>query len=167
MRADADANNSNNVLGHPSRHYKPAGDNKVASKLDPKLVEQAMRTVQEKPKHDDPPSLAEFHTPPPSFQRGQPLTIVAHAPKFAGARLRYRRVNQAETWQMVEMELAEKNYRAVIPAAYTDSPFPLQYHFQIRTSDSALRTPHSAICFLYPGLQPGWQGQPYFVVRQG
>jgi hypothetical protein len=147
---------------------KTTGDGKAALKLDPKVVEQAMHAVLAKPKHDDLPSLrfgaasqpplAEFHNPPPSFQRGQPLTIVAHAPKFAGVRLRYRHVNQAETWQMVAMEPAEKKYRAVIPVAYTDSPFPLQYHFQIRAETGMTR--------LYPGLHPGWHGQPYFVVRQ-
>jgi hypothetical protein len=137
-------------------------------KADPKAVEQAMRVVLEKPKHDDPPSLrfgaasppplAEFHTPPPSFLRGQPLTIIANTHKAGGLWLRYRHVNQAETWQMVAMELAEKKFRAVIPADYTDSPFPLQYHFQIRAESGATR--------LHPGLQPGWRGQPYFVVRQ-
>jgi hypothetical protein len=122
-----------------------------------KLAEKAMHAVLEKPKPEEPPH-AEFHTPPGSFQRGQPLAIVAHEFKVVGVRLRYRHVNQAETWQMVEMELAEKNCRAVIPAAYTDSSFPLQYHFQIRTATSTTR--------LYPGLQPGWHGQPYFFVRQ-
>ena len=137
---------------------KTTGDAKPALKLDPKVVEQAMHAVLTKPKHDEAPPLAEFHLPPPSFRRGQPLAIIAHALKLAGVRLRYRRVNQAETWQMVEMELAEKNYRAVIPTAYTDSPFPLQYHFQIHAETGAAR--------LYPGLQTGWRGQPYFVVRQ-
>lgn len=94
------------------------------------------------------------------------MAIEAHAPRATGVRLRYRHVNQAETWQMVEMERKGNNFRAEIPAAYTDSLFPLQYHFQIRTSDSAIRNPQSATCFLYPGLEHRWQGQPYFVVRQ-
>jgi hypothetical protein len=137
-------------------------------KTDLKLVEQAMHAVLEKPKPAElspqhfgatsPLPLTDFHQPPPSFKRGQPLTIVAYAPKLAGVRLRYRRVNQAEIWQMVGMERIEKNYRAVIPADYTDAPFPLQYHFQIRAETGTTR--------LYPGLQPGWHGQPYFVVRQ-
>jgi hypothetical protein len=73
-------------------------------------------------------------------------------------RLRYRRVNQADLWQTVDMELAGNDFHATIPADYTDSPFPLQYHFQIHTGNGVAR--------LFPGLQPGWQGQPYFVVRQ-
>ena len=65
----------------------------------------------------------------------------------------------AETWRMIDMELAGKNYAATIPADYTDSPFPLQYHFQVRNESDGARP--------YPGLQPGWRGQPYFVVPQG
>jgi hypothetical protein len=126
---------------------------------DPKVIEQAMHAVLEKPKHIEPPLLAEFHTPPNSFQRGQPLAIVAHAPKVAGVRLRYRHVNQAENWRMIDMELTGGNYAATIPADYMDSPFPLQYHFQLRDGSGGAR--------LFPGLQPGWRGQPYFVVSHG
>jgi hypothetical protein len=138
--------------------HQTSGSEKTSSKFDVKAIEQAMDAVRENPKPAEPPPLAEFHTPPPSFRRGQPLTIIANTHKAGGVWLRYRHVNQAETWQMVAMELAEKNYRAVIPADYTDSPFPMQYHFQIRAETSATR--------LHPGLKPGWQGQPYFVVRQ-
>jgi hypothetical protein len=138
---------------------RPTGNNTSALKADPKLVEQAMHAALEKPKLVEFPSFAEFHTPPPSFQRSQPLTIVTHALDIAGVRLRYRHVNQAEIWQMVEMEQTGKDFRADIPAVYTDSPFPLQYHFQTHDSKGVVR--------LHPGLQPGWHGQPYFVVRRG
>jgi hypothetical protein len=138
------------------------GDGKNLLKIDPKVIEQALRAVLEKPR-DEHPLPAEFHTPPPSFQRGQALTISAdktnRRARIFGVRLRYRHVNQAEVWRMVEMELAGGKYRAVIPADYTDSPFPLQYHFQVRNESDGARP--------YPGLQPGWRGQPYFVVRQG
>jgi hypothetical protein len=138
---------------------RPTDNSATALKADPKLVEQAMRAVLEKPKLVEFPSFADFHQPPSSFQRGQPMTIVAHAPKLAGMRLRYRHVNQADAWQMIEMGHAGKDFRADIPAAYTDSLFPLQYHFQIRKNAGDVS--------LYPGLKPGWQGQPYFVIRQG
>jgi len=73
-------------------------------------------------------------------------------------RLRYRRVNQAEPWLMVEMQQTGKDFLADIPAAYSDSPFPLQYHFQIRDASGKVG--------VSPGLNPGWNGQPYYVMRQ-
>jgi hypothetical protein len=77
----------------------------------------------------------------------------------AALQLRFRRVNQAEVWQSKEMEVEGTIFRAIIPGEYTDSAFPLQYHFELReTSGSG---------WLFPGLKPGWRGQPYFVVRQG
>ena len=133
-------------------------------KVDRKVIEQAMHKALAKPEHDANPPLAGLHEPPSSFQRGQPLTIVAHLPKvnnlamISGLRLRYRHINQAEIWQMIEMERAGDDYRAVIAAAYTDSPFPLQYYFQIHSD--------SGQAWLRPGLERRWHGQPYFFVRQ-
>jgi hypothetical protein len=77
---------------------------------------------------------------------------------ISGLRLRYRRLNQAEIWQVIEMEKPGDDFRAVITAEYTNSPFPLQYYFQVR-SVSGERS-------LFPNLERKWQGQPYYVVRQ-
>jgi hypothetical protein len=137
---------------------QPDNSGNASPKHDAKTVEQAMKAVREKPKSASLPALADFHHPPSSFKRGQPLAISVHASRVVGVRLRYRRVNQAEDWQMVEMRQAGKDFRAEIPAAYGDSPFPLQYHFQIRDGSGKVG--------LLPGLAPGWQGQPYFVARQ-
>jgi hypothetical protein len=77
----------------------------------------------------------------------------------AWLRLRYRQVNQSEKWQTVEMKKgASGGFEAQIPADYTDSPYPLQYYFQIHDSSDRTR--------LFPDFNPGWQGQPYFVIRQ-
>jgi len=100
------------------------------------------------------------HTPPSGFRPSQPveLTLAPEAGvKLAGARLWYRRVNQAERWQSVEMQPGA-GYRAAIPAAYTDSPYPLQYYFELReAADKA---------WLYPGFGPELTNQPYFVLRK-
>jgi hypothetical protein len=133
-------------------------------KLDENAIKKAMREIAVPSPRLDPAQLAGFHSPPPTFVRGQPLTITAvsvkvnNLPRLTGVRLRYRRVNQAETWQSVAMEAVGNGYRTNIPADYTDSPFPLQYHFELLTAEGA---PH-----LYPVLHPGWNGQPYFVIRQ-
>jgi len=132
----------------------------VQLKVEPQNVKQAMHAGFTKPLPADPP-FAELYNPPSSFRRGQPLTIIAHAPQsgISAVHLRYRHVNQSETWQTVEMHKMDADYQVAIAAEYTDSPFPLQYHFQIHGGED--RT------WLYPGLHPGWQGQPYFVIRQG
>jgi hypothetical protein len=77
--------------------------------------------------------------------------------KLAGVRLWYRRVTQAERWQSLEMQ-SGGGYRAEIPAAYTDSPYPLQYYFELREAAEKV--------WLYPGFGPELANQPYFVLRQ-
>ena len=49
-------------------------------------------------------------------------------------RLYYRHVDHAERYETAEMEARNRLYRAIIPAAYTDSAFPLQYYFELRES---------------------------------
>ena len=70
--------------------------------------------------------------------------------------LHYRHVNQAEHYQAAELQREEGEYRATIPASYTDSPFPLQYYFEFRSGSHA---------WLYPGFVPELTNQPYFVLR--
>ncbi len=155
---DADTADMENLL----KQAPEAGATSL--RVDRKAIETAMRNALAKSEHDKIPSLPGFHEPAQSFQRGQPLTIVAHVskadnlPGISGLRLRYRRVNQAETWRMLEMERTGDDHRAMIAADYTDSPFPLQYYFQIHSDSS-----HA---WLYPGLEHRWHGQPYFFVRQ-
>jgi hypothetical protein len=174
-RSDLTFGSDKNVRGHWLDRL-PAMDQDIADmeKLmesypsmvspDSKTSDKAIHDILTPPPRPDAARLAGFHTPPKSFTRGQPFVVTAslarikQAPKLAVAHLRYRHVNQAETWQFVEMNASGANYHAEIPAAYTDSPFPLQYHFEL--------FPPSGAPELYPGLHPGWQGQPYFVVRQ-
>lgn len=104
------------------------------------------------------------HSPPASFQPGQPvwvdLIFRAHdlSDGFVSARLHYRHVNQAETYSCVEMAASPSRFRAQIPGTYTDSPYPLQYFFELRCG--------TARAWLYPGLDLRTFGQPYFVIRQ-
>jgi hypothetical protein len=95
------------------------------------------------------------HMPPARFQPKQPLAISIAVPGKADVRLWYRHVNQAERWQSTAME----QNRATISASYTDSPYSLQYYFELRTE------PERA--WLYPGFAPDLANQPYFVVRRG
>jgi hypothetical protein len=107
------------------------------------------------------PSAACRHQPPPGFRPKEAIPIaisVENGRKLASVRLYYRRVNQAERFQTVEMEAQENAYHASIPAAYTDSPYSLQYYFELR------ETPERA--WLYPGFAPDLMNQPYVTLRR-
>lgn len=127
-------------------------------------LDRAIKTVLSEERRPRRALSADFHRPPKSFRRGMPLRLeasVAHgrdASQLASVHLRFRRVNQAEVWQAVEMQREGTNYSASVPADYTDSPFPLQYHFELRE--------RSGEAWFFPGLWPSWKGQPYIVVRQ-
>ena len=105
------------------------------------------------------PSLT--HRASAGFHPGEPLILdLAAAPRrgWASAVLRYRHVNQAERWQAAEMNGAGGAWRASIPGDYTESPFPLQYYFEVRSA--------SGSAWLHPGFGPDLANQPYFVVRR-
>ena len=103
------------------------------------------------------PAVAGRHTPPARFQPGRPLAVEFTAEKTYGSvRLYYRHVTQAERWQSEAMQSNGRRWRAAVPAEYTESPYPLQYYFEVREA------PESAV--LYPGLGEQVTGQPYFVV---
>ena len=100
------------------------------------------------------------HRPPDSFVPKQELQIVLSTETTArpiSGLMHYRHVNQAERYQAVELRRQGNDYRAAIPASYTDSVFPLQYYFELRSGSEA---------WLYPGFVPELTNQPYFVVRQ-
>ncbi|MDR3702831.1 MAG: hypothetical protein P4L56_24510 [Candidatus Sulfopaludibacter sp.] len=102
------------------------------------------------------------HKPPAHLRPGLPLEVEFSADrsvKLSGARLYYRHVNQAERWQSAEMEGSGGRLKGTVPGAYTESPFPMQYYFELR------ETPEKA--WLYPGFAADLANQPYFVVRKG
>jgi hypothetical protein len=100
------------------------------------------------------------HTPPSRFRPGEPLPIEISMEKPpSSVRLFYRHVDQAARFQSLEMKPHDNRCRAEIPADYTNSPYPLEYYFEVR------ERPSSAV--LYPGFAPGLNNQPYFVVRRG
>jgi hypothetical protein len=126
---------------------KPSEDPRVAA-----AIEVAMGKEQR-------PSGPCNHQPPPSFRPKEAVPVaLTTAGKLASVRLYYRHVNQAERFQSVEMEAAGTTYRASIPGAYTDSPYPLQYYFELRESP--------AKAWLHPGFAPDLANQPYFVLRR-
>ncbi len=104
------------------------------------------------------------HEPGTSFRPGQPMAIDL---RFSGddassrpvaVRLHYRHVNQAEAYVCADMEAHDGCFVAQIPGDYTDSPYALQYFFELRHG-------RGQAC-QYPGLDLDTFRQPYFVIRQ-
>jgi len=106
------------------------------------------------------PAVAGRHTPPAIFQPGRefPVEFIAET-AYSSVQLHYRHVNQAERWRGEAMQTDGHRWRAEIPSEYTQSPYPLQYYFELKGG------PDSAM--LHPGLGDDLTGQPYFVVRRG
>ena len=111
------------------------------------------------------PSHAVTHVPPRGFRPGAPVDLSLTVPNGAArsARLHYRHVDQSARWASAEMA-AERGarrrdaWRASIPAANTDSPYPLQYY--VALTDAAGRA------WLYPGFAGDLGNQPYVVLRR-
>jgi hypothetical protein len=103
------------------------------------------------------PAIAVRHRPPERFQRRQPVELALSGPVLTSAVLYYRHVNQAERWQSIPMNRGGDTYIATIPSAYTDSPYPLQYYFELKSAPDR--------SCLHPGFPDDLAGQPYYVVR--
>jgi hypothetical protein len=65
-------------------------------------------------------------------------------------------VHQGQRY-VVDMVKEGAVFTGLIPADYTNSPFPLAYYFEISTRDGAFR---------HPGFQSDFLGTPCFIVQQ-
>ena len=102
--------------------------------------------------------VAAHHTPAARFTRGHALTLnLFTAGDATSAQLHYRHVDQAENYLTVEMHRKGSQFTAIIPGAYTQTIFPLEYFFTVSS--------HKETVGLYPGFAPHLTNQPYFVVR--
>jgi len=108
-----------------------------------------------------PPAPECEHRPPLAFHPKRPLVIrlTSSSSRLRIARLHYRRVNQSEAYQIVDMQGQNGAWRHTIPDGYTDSAFPLLYYFELRDD--------AGNAWLFPGFEPNLANQPYFVVRRG
>jgi hypothetical protein len=139
----------------------PASSLSIPRTISQAVLDQAIRAVFNRSER---PNVSPKHAPPLSFQRGRPLTIrltlspgsvTAHS---LSARLFYRHANQAEEFRSAAMPGQAGAFQAVIPADYTDSPFPLQYYFEFRDRKGQ--------AWMHPGLGSNLNEQPYYLVRQ-
>jgi len=103
--------------------------------------------------------LAIHHVTARRFIPGKSLEVDLTVEKTVkSATLYYRHVNQAERFVVAPMERNDSAYKATIPADYTNTPYPLQYYFEVKTTTGSP--------LLHPGLTKALVNQPYFVVRR-
>ena len=102
-------------------------------------------------------SAACNHTPQQEFEAGKSIKIRIEVDKNLNSiNLYYRHVNQGERFNSVKMEKNENSFQAIIEGSYTDSPYSVQYYFELKEkADSAS---------LYPGFNKSFSNQPYFVL---
>jgi hypothetical protein len=124
-------------------------------------IAQAIRDALGRPVR---PANRWHHTPASVFQPGTPLPVELQVEKSKASpdpisvRLLYRHVDQAEKYEMAEMKQHDGDHHVEIPAAYAQSPYALQYFFEVHEG------PQQA--WLLPGFDPNLANQPYFVVRR-
>ena len=97
------------------------------------------------------------HVQPKKLKQGSDLELAISFVKVPkSGKLYYRHVNQGERYESAEMKVAGNSFKATIPAAYTNSPYPLEYYFELKEN------PETAT--LYPSFGAELKDQPYFVV---
>ena len=151
---DDDIHDMENRLAKPKETVFPAGG------PDRERVRKLVQEVLSRPTR---PSLPCQHAVPAHFDPGQPLQVELSVEPRSGfegitVRLHYRHVNQGEYYVTQEMPSKANLYAAVIPGSYTNSPYGLQYFFELRTRQGG--------AWLFPGLGAHLSTQPYFVVQQ-
>jgi hypothetical protein len=143
--ADIDAD----IAGLATRGPQPRNADYQKATID-KLIEGILA----KPAAADARALpAVQHEAPASFKRGEPIRLWVGE---RGGTLYYRHLHQGERYQSMGMEIDDVGYVAIIPGAYTDTAFPIQYYFEFRTDTMAR---------MYPGFGADFTGQPYFLVQ--
>ncbi|WP_152365310.1 hypothetical protein [Microlunatus speluncae] len=118
-------------------------------RVDPDGVEASLITA---------PAPLGRHTPPERLEPGAALPVSWRTDddRVTGVRLRFRPVNQALAYQVVDLDRDGDTFSGSIPAELTGGPYPVQYFFEILAANAAW--PH-------PGLATDLANQPYYVVH--
>jgi hypothetical protein len=99
-----------------------------------------------------------MHNAPESFHPGSKLILAIAAPAtVTDTILWYRHVNHGERWLSTPMQQTGATHTAAISAAYSDSPYPLQYYFELHTATAAT---------LHPAFNPTLSNQPYYAIQK-
>jgi hypothetical protein len=131
-------------------------DGSIKPTGDPAHASAAIRAVTMNPHRY---SVGCNHTVATSFHPGQALPLMlkltGSEDKPSVVKLFYRHVNQGERWKNVPMQKSQHTYTAEIPGEYTNSPYPLQYYFELANESSA---------WFYPAFNATLSNQPYYAL---
>jgi len=122
----------------------------------PSQQSSAGKAIQQATKASPRPTVDVKHTVPGAFRSGGDLHLTMITPAIVTESiLWYRHVNHAERWVSAPMQKTGNAHSALIPGSYTSSPYPLQYYFELHTTDAAT---------LHPPFNPTFSNQPYYVI---
>ncbi len=125
--------------------------------IDPAVAQKAIASALARPNSV---SVTAHHTPAPHFDPGKPLEVSVAFNSNGPRRkvdLLYRQADQSQRWHSAEMQTHDNEFRATIPADYTQSPYPLQYYFEVHEPGGST---------IFPGFSPDLSNQPYILVRR-
>jgi hypothetical protein len=126
------------------------------SKTDPPDTRRAIASVLARPRRLP---VSAHHAPVASFDPGKPLEVsFAFNANHPGRKvsLVYRQADQSQSWRSVEMRAQDNEFRATVPSDYTQSPYPIQYFFEVNEPGGST---------VFPGFGPDLSNQPYILVR--
>ena len=135
-----------------------------AAPADAEATSNTRRAIVEATGRPVRPTIAWTHTPPEAFEPGEALALAVTVPQqvlepiLTRVSLRYRHVNQAERWQREETQANGTVFSAEIPAEYTQSPYALEYCFELYAKDG--------VAWLVPGFNASLSSQPYYAVAR-
>jgi hypothetical protein len=98
------------------------------------------------------------HTPAPHFDPGKPIEVsmAFNSNGNRTVKLFYRQTDQSQRWKSVDMQADNNEFRGAVPGDYTQSPFPIQYYFEVKEAGGTA---------IFPGFAPDLSNQPYVLVR--
>jgi len=103
------------------------------------------------------PSTALSGAYPQRYRRGKALTIAVRKPATAtAATLYFRHVHQGEIWSKTKMSADAHGFAASLPAAFTESNYPIQFYVVFESGEGPV---------FAPGLGNDLAGQPYVVIH--
>ena len=127
-----------------------------AANADPAVTRSAIAAVLSHPNHLGGNAN---HVPARTFDPGKPLEVSVSFNSNGPNRkvnLYYRQADQSQRWRSVALDQKDNAFHGAIPGDYTQSPYPIEYYFEVREPRGST---------IFPGFNPDLSNQPYILVR--